>query len=220
MKKQKIEQVFAANAELYPYYGKERKHLLTGIAECSDCEVTMWTKPVTAPRYGTRSRIYFCRECGRGRNEVRLDACVEAYVVRLLNNPAFREELDALDAGQPNVGAEIAVLERRRKETKATLENLADHPEADALTLAKSIGSFDRKIAGLRSQLTTTSRSRMLRRLTGVSREEWEAEPIDVRSATVQSLVRVLVKPVKRKGPGFDTESVDIRRKHWSPGCE
>lgn len=191
--------------------GRERRYLLSGVAECGLCGGWLRTKP-SGGRNRPTARIYFCAACrGVGRNQELLDGYVEGRVLRLLQDPRLLDELHA-GGERPDVGAEIASLERRRREAQATLEDLAEHPEVDPGLVAKSLASFDRKIAGLRSQLASTSRRRLVARMAGVSREEWDAEPVDVRCECVRALFRVVVHKTSRRGPGFDPESVALER--------
>jgi hypothetical protein len=49
--------------------------------------------------------------------------------------------------------------------------------------------------------------------MVGITAEQWADEPMDVRSATVRALLRVVVHPTTRRGPGFDPASVTIERR-------
>lgn len=55
--------------------------------------------------------------------------------------------------------------------------------------------------------------ARLLRRVAGISREAWDAEPVDVRAEVVRALFRVIVLPATWRGPGFDPASVRLERK-------
>lgn len=209
-----VKAILRRNGEEHGYQGRERKYLLSGIAECSGCGQKMGTKP-SGGRNRPGARLYFCRnsECERrvARNVEHLDAYVEGRVLRLLNDKRFIDALHRED-GQPGVSAEIASLERRKTEAKATLENLADFPDVDPGLVARSLSSFDRKITELRNQQKTTQRQRVLARMAGVTREQWRAEPIDVRAEVVRSLYRIVILPTTRRGPGFDPEGVRVTR--------
>lgn len=205
-----VKSILQRNSDRVEYLGRERRYLLSGIAECATCEKPLHTKPIR------RYRVYVCRNPGCGlkvaRNVTHLDEYVIGRVLRRLNEPGFLAAVHA-DSKQPGVGAEIAALERRKAEAKATLEELADHPDVDPALLVKSLVSFDRKIKQLRDQLAASSRQRLLARMAGMTREQWDAEPIDVRAETVRALFRVLVLPVKRRQPGFDPDSVSVVRR-------
>ncbi|MEV7867506.1 recombinase family protein [Streptomyces sp. NPDC088124] len=225
--------LLAERGEKYGYHGHDRRHLLSGIAECSDCttattecracaddivgrcmkhRATVWTKPV-GKKGARRSLIYYCKICGRGRNEAHLDAFVGAKCVQLLNQADFLEELHS-PAFDTSPASEIASLEQRRAKTKKTLENLGE-TELDPEVVVASLASFDRRISRLRERLATTAERRVLLTVAGISREEWEGLDIDVRASVVSALFRVEVKRA-RMGAGFDAESVRLVRKALS----
>lgn len=232
---QDVKSLFDQKRETHGYHGRERKHLLSGVAECSDCHAAatdvsatcddgfadckhpharVSTKPV-GRKGAPRSQIYYCRACGRGRNESHLNAYVEGRVLRLLQDRRLLKELQSTAETGKSIGAEIAALQRRRDETKAKLQNLADHGDLDPVILATSLASFDRKITDLRLQMAVGSQAKLLARMFGITREEWADEPIDVRAATVKALYRVVIKPTK-KGPGFAPDSVELIRRPLS----
>jgi len=200
-------------SDSYGYSGRERVYLLTGkAAECGGCAGPLYTKP--AGRSG--SRLYYCKnpQCPSpvSRNVRLLDEYVIGRVLRRLNEPAFTAALHS-DSERPGLGAEIAALERRKAADTATLEELADHPDVNPALLLKALGSYDRKIAQLRSQMATTTKQRLLSRMAGITREQWDAEPIDVRAETVRTLFTVTVLPATKRGPGFDPDSVRVVRR-------
>jgi len=209
-----VKALLKTKTEEFPSHGRDRVHLLTGDARCGSCDGPMWTKPVTGR--GPEARQYFCSapDCPNrvSRNIRLLDEYVIGRVLRRLNEPAFIQAIYA-ESKNPGVGAEITNLERRKAEVRATLEELADHPGIDLGFQAKSLASFDRKIEQLRNQVAATARQRLLARMAGITREQWDAEPIDVRAETVRALFRVTVLPAVRRGPGFDPASVRVERR-------
>ena len=211
-----VNAVLRRKAEEHGYAGRERRYLLSGIAECSGCGTGLMTKP-SGGRNRKTARLYNCpnRECKQrvSRNVEHLDAYVTGRVLRLLNDERFLAALDAEIDDDSGVGAEIVALERRKREALETLENLADHPGVSPEVLVKAIASFDRKLADLRARIEMSSRDRLLRRMAGITREQWEREPIDVRAETVRTLYRVIVLPATWRGPGFDPKSVRMIRR-------
>lgn len=200
-----------ANSDRYGHAGRERVYLLSsGVATCGSCQGPLQTKP------SGKSRIYYCKNpacpSSVARNVRHLDAYITGRVLRRLNEPEFIAAVHN-DHDSPGVGAEITALQRRKAEATAKLEELADHPAVDPALLARSLASYDKKIAQLRNQLATTSRQRLLARMAGISREQWDAEPIDIRAETVRALFRVTVLPATKRGPGFDPAGVKVDRK-------
>lgn len=207
-----LKALYAQSAQDHPYQGRERKYLLSGVATCPTGHGVR-TKPVGG-RNQKSARLYWCAQKGCptrvGRNLEHLDRYVEGAVVRRLNDPEFLTSLNA-DKEDPGLGTEIAKLERRKAAAREQLENLADQPEeVDAGLLARSLASFDRRIGELRARVATSGRRRLLSRMAGITREGWDATPLDVRSATVAAVFRVTVLPVTRRGPGFDPTCVRL----------
>ena len=206
-----VKALLQRNSDRYGYAGRVRVHLLSGIAECGTCGGPLRTKPT-----GRGSRLYYCANpaCDRpvSRNVRHLDEYVGGRVLRRLNEPAFIAAIHA-DTDSPGVGAEIAALERRKAKDAAVLEDLVNHPGVDTGLLVKGLASYDREIARLRSQLAATTAQRLLARMAGITREQWDAEPVDVRAETVRTLFRVVVLPAGRRGPGFDPASVRVERR-------
>lgn len=226
-----VKALYTASAARNPYQGRERKHLLTGIAECYRCHKgpsgTCVAEPCGGPHMTVRSkptggrnrrdaRIYFCPSCkGIGRNLELLDAYVEGRVLRLLSSEAFAEEL--AKAMQAESGADlmtqITALEKRRDKVKADLEALADLPDVDPTLAVLSVASFDRKVAELRARLEVPAKLRRLADVAGISRHDWARLHVDVRSTVVSELFRVVILPTSWRGPGFDPSSVRLDRR-------
>lgn len=207
-----VKALYAASSKEHPYPGHERKYLLSGWAECPSGHKVR-VKPVGG-RNRKNARLYWCatRGCPTriGRNVAHLDRYVEGRVLRRLNDEEFIASVFA-SAEQPGIGAEIVKLERRKAIAREQLENLADQPETvDASSLARMLASFDRKIDQLRASQAASTRQRLIARMAGVTREQWDATPLDVRSATVAALYRVLILPTTLRGPGFDPASVKL----------
>ncbi|MFE6362901.1 recombinase family protein [Streptomyces sp. NPDC057806] len=199
-----------------PSPGPARKYLLVGALNCGRCGSVRWrTKPVRkAPEGQAAKRAYDCSQCHLSRSQEHLDAYVTGRVLRLLHSPRFLHELNAAAAdGKPEIAAEITALELRKAQTRQQLEELADNPDVDPALAMLSLASFDKKIRDLREQLAATARHRLLTRMTGIGKEAWEAEPVDVRHEVVAALFEIKVRAGEWRGPGFRTDSVELLRK-------
>jgi DNA invertase Pin-like site-specific DNA recombinase len=216
---QDVKALYERNAAERPYPGRDRRYLLSTIAECGGCgHDAMRGRPVggkEAPRRRTRWFQYYCPECKKVSRKVdHVDAYVTGHVLQVLNDARFLEELQAAASTDGSgLGAQITELERRKAAVKAQLDNLADHPDVDMTLALTGLASFDRKIAELRNQLAANSEQRLLARVAGFTLEQWEGEPIDVRSEIVRSLFRVVILPSAHRGPGFDPASVRVARR-------
>lgn len=205
--------LYAQTSEENPYPGRERRYLLSGVAECPTGH-KLRTKP-SGGRNRKTARLYWCTMKGCStrvsRNVEHLDRYVEGRVLRRLNDKAFIASVYA-ENERPGVGAAILSLERRKAAAREQLENLADQPEGiDVGLLAKSLASFDRKIEELRASQAASARQQLIARMAGITREQWDATPLDVRSATVAAVYRVVVLPATWRGPGFDPKSVRLQ---------
>lgn len=213
---EQVRAYYQHSGETHGYAGRERRYLLSGKdgAECAKCHAFLRVKP-SGGRNRKTSKLYYCPDCKRvNRNLSHLDLYVEGRVLRLLNDPRLLDEIHATeDTDGPTPVEEIADLERRKKKTQAQLEDLADHPNIDAGLAMRSLASFDRRIRELRDQMARTTRQRLVVRMMGISREAWEDEPIDARAAVVRALYQVIVHPTKLRGPGFDTDAVQLVRR-------
>ena len=198
--------VLAVN-QANPRAGLGALHLLSGIATCGLCGHVLW-----AGHNGTKPGVvaYRCPPpgCGKvGRNATLLDAYVTGRVVTRLANPGN----PAADIHLSDVAAaELGTLTARRAEAEAFIASLADAPAGRLDVLNRALDSFDAKIAALRDQVADGAAGRLRSRHAGISREEFEAEPLSVRRALVQATFTVTVLPSSRRGPGFRTEDVTL----------
>ncbi|MEW2635282.1 recombinase family protein [Streptomyces sp. NPDC048389] len=215
---QDIKAQYERNAKENPYPGRERKYMLSTVADCGGCGATMRGRPVGGkdkPQRRTRYTQYYCPVCKKvSRKTDHVDAFVDGKVLSLLNDPRFITELHAQggDEGK-SVSAQITELERRKRQTKEQLDNLARNPDIDISMALTGLASFDTEIAELRLKLAATAQQRRLARMVGYTWEQWKAEPVTVRSEVVRDLFRVAILPTDRRGPGFDPETVRLERR-------
>jgi DNA invertase Pin-like site-specific DNA recombinase len=210
-----VKALYRRNADKHRYPGRERKYLLSGVAECWNCHSTMRVKSQSGQRR-LKTLYYYCPACRKcSRSVDHLDGYVVGRVLGVLDDPGFRAEI--YDGGErPELGAEIITLERRRKALTEQIENAADDPDVDPVLAMRSLSSYDRRITELRSKLAATSDRRRLARMVGMTLQEWRTEPLDIRSWTVKVLFQVVILPATWRGRGFDPASVDLRRKRLS----
>lgn len=215
-----IAALYDSSRTAHPYVGRERRHLLSTVAECGreSCGGIMRGRPVGGkdkPRRQTRYMQYYCPDCKKvSRKTDHVDAYVQGRVLRLLSDPRLALELQAgTEDSAPGIAAQIAELQRRRDERAAQLEELADDPDLDPVLAMRAVGSFNRKIEQLRAQLDASAEQRRLQRYVGITREAWMELPLDVRATVIKDLFRVIILPSAKRGPGFDTSSVRLERR-------
>lgn len=204
--------LFESNASTHPSAGRAPKYLLTGIATCGLCGGIMRSCP-SGGRGRKKTRQYACLNQGcrkLGRNAHYLDEYVTGVVLaRLAESDLLDDVSDDTDDG---TAAEITQLERRKADTAQQLEQLADNPSISPELAVRAIESFDRKITELRSKRDASARARLLRQLHGITRDQWDQLPLDVRRSAVRALYRVSVHRTQQRGPGFDTEAIGLER--------
>jgi DNA invertase Pin-like site-specific DNA recombinase len=202
-----VRAVLLAN-QANPRAGRGALHLLSGLAVCDPCGHVLY-----AGHNGSKPGVvaYRCPRPGCGqvtRNAALLDEYVIGAVTIALNDPAYLAAAIPADEG---AAAEILALEQRRDETKATIEDLARHPGTDLALLARSLASFDMRLAELRGRIEGTARARLLGAHAGTTREGFRALPLDMQRALVAACVTVRVKRAGRRGgPGLRTDDIDL----------
>ncbi|WP_432158411.1 recombinase family protein [Streptomyces sp. bgisy153] len=212
-----VKALYDRSSSAYPYAGRERRYLLSTVAECGGCGSVMRGRPVGGqdkPHRRTRYTQYYCPTCKKvSRKTDHVDSYVQGRVLRVLHDPRFARELRAAEESQaPGVSAQIADLERRKAEKTRQLEELADDPDLDMGLAMRALASFDRKITALRAQMDASAGQRRLQRYVGISVEEWMDLPVEVRSTVVRDLFQVVILPTSRRGPGFDPATVRMTR--------
>lgn len=208
---ERVRFVLEQRAAAYPRdHSNAARHLLSGIARCGadGCGRPLMVAHVSSRGY--KSVLYACDKrhggCGKvWRNAAHLDAYVGAHVVARLANPLN-------PGGRPPAAdhaAEWAILSRERADTD---ELLADYAASAgrARSLLARLDQIDARMAELRDRDAGDSRSRLLERYAGITREQWEALDLSVRRALVPACYRVTVLPASGRGPGFRTGDVRV----------
>lgn len=201
--------VLGARAAAHPREGRPAVNLLTGIALCGNCGRTLMTAHVSSRGY--RARVYGCdkREGGCGkvwRNAELLDAYITGRVVGALADDGTPE---GRAPAPPDAAPEWQALATERA---ATADLLADYGKSAGRValLMRRLDGIDRRIAELRDLEASDARSRLLSRYAGITREEFEGEPLEVRRALVRAAVLVTVLPASKRGPGFRPQDLRV----------
>lgn len=205
-----VRAVLEGRAAAFSYATNARTHLLSNLAVCGPCG-----NPVTI-RHNARGRQLIgygcvtpgCRKTHRAQEY--LDGFVVGHVLQLLADEEYIAEL-ATPADE-GAAAEIAELEARKAAAEQTLATLVDNPHVKPELLAESIAGFARRIAEKRAAIAMSARSRLLLEHAGIDEATFEALPLGTRRALVQATYRVTVWPVRKKGPGFEHESIELTK--------
>jgi DNA invertase Pin-like site-specific DNA recombinase len=188
----------------FPQATNARRHLLTNIALCGTCEAPL------AVRYNSRSETllaYGCINPGCGQKVHRvmepLDEYVIGRVLRRLADPELWERIDAVPDDN-GAGAELEALEARKRQVVA---EFAEDDDMDPALLRGMLRRLDERIQEARGRIASQRSTHVLSGCRGMTREAWDALPLDRRRAIIRETVRVTVHR-SRKGPGFDKSSV------------
>lgn len=190
-----------------------RKHLLTwGVGECGVCGGRLRVGLKGNQTWGTKSWLYLCEAKGcTGRNQERVDELVRAVVVARL------QQDDALDwlKGDDDAATEA---DQRVRELRRRLDDAAEDYADGTITreqmktiTARLTPQIERAEAE-RSQHEGSRDLDLLRQVSGPrAAERWDELQVSQRRALLEALgIVVKIDKVKRRGPGFDPESVRI----------
>jgi site-specific DNA recombinase len=204
-----LRSLFGEQAERASSRGPMPRHLLSGIAACASCERGLVSAHIQSRRSKSLRLVYRCinPECSRKvtRGMAALDNYVTDRVVALLAHL----DLTAPPTDGPNFAAELDAVERRYREVEAALSGF----DQSAAVLARTLARLDAQADEIRARMAAASADRTLDGVRGISRQRFDALPLDRRRAVVRELVVVRVMPAP-KGPGFDPASVSVERRN------
>lgn len=191
-----------------------RKHLLTwGIGECGVCGSMLRVAAKGNQKWGSKADLYLCDGKGcTGRNEASVDELVGGIVIERMSRP------DALDwlLGDDE---EARRQDERARTLRQRLDEAADSFADGAITKAQLERITARTVPDLEDAETKRDAAvvsldlDVLRDLAGPkARAIWEdGLHVTQQRAVLETLgMRVIIDRVKRRGPGFDPESVRI----------
>lgn len=185
------------------------KYLLSGIARCGVCAGPM--RVLVAGKDGRKRPTYTCaqRYCVR-RSQPELDEHVSLIVIKVLAHKSAPVDLAE--------GTDEAAQEAQRQidEWRAQLDGAADLYAAgsiDAQQLARISTPLHQKIRAAEH----VARPRIAPDLSSLigsdALERWAAASLAVRRAAIARLLDVTVRPVSKRGGGFDPRDVAVERK-------
>jgi site-specific DNA recombinase len=207
---ERVCEILAAKSATFSYATNARRWLLSGIAVCGACGGTMQLRPSKGRGRQEYANGYACNRAGcrkAYRSALHLDAYVGAQVVGLLNNP-LNPRAQAPQA--PDSAAEWARLAEERAATEAAAKDYKTSPGRLDILMAR-LDSIDARMKQLRELETSDTRSRLMERYRGITREQWENDlPLDVKRALVAACFTVTVLPASGRGPGFRVQDVRV----------
>lgn len=201
-----VKAVLENRAALFTADTSRARHLLSGIATCGPCSAPVEAGPGPKGPYRYRCPRRGCMKVTRALTY--LDAYVVGHVLELLGSKRVIRDLQTPD--DPNLARDIAALEARKAEAEEQLANLVDHPNLKPDLLLRSLASFDGRIEEIRDKLTLSARRRLLLQHAGLDEDGWKRQPLHMRRSLVRATYRVVIRPVAKKGPGFEADTIDV----------
>ncbi|MFN8081260.1 MAG: recombinase family protein [Kineosporiaceae bacterium] len=187
-----------------------RQHLLTwGIGECGVCGAHLRV----AKRSAAKLLLYVCdspRGCV-GRSEAAVDDLVRRIAIARLARPDALDWLRRKDDGA-HEAAQLADDLRARLDhaADAYAEGRIDARQLERIT-ARLRPDLEDALARSRVRALTVSDETLAAMAGPAAEDAWRGASLAVRRAVLETLgMTVRIMPVKRRGPGFDPESVEI----------
>jgi site-specific DNA recombinase len=185
---------------------RDRRFLLSGLALCGSCRGGLY---VHQNGEGTGRRMYLCRNAGCpgprvGRDQRYLDEYVTGAALAMLG------DLRPGAVGDPaaDIRAELAGVEARLRQVEAELVTAAGRPPA---VLVRAVGALEDRAEALRAAIAATTHRPSVT-AGAMSRQDWDALPLDRRRAILRDLLVVTVLPTRSGRRGFDPTGVRIDR--------
>ena len=182
-----------------------RKYLLSGVATCGECDGVIIAKWVSSR--GKKRVVYECRygHCV-ARAQHHVDALVERTVIARLSRDDASSLFEVSEGKTSNV--EFDTLHTR-------LDQAAQAFASGAISV-QQLGTITAacrdRLEVISASQSASSRTPVLAELVSASdvRAVWDETSLARRRAVIDALMTVAIRKTARRGPGFDTESVEI----------
>ncbi|MGV0781471.1 recombinase family protein [Mycolicibacterium sp. XJ775] len=187
-----------------------RKHLLSGIAICGECQRRMGTT-VRSRKSGGNRPVYQCKNAGcmkMVRDLARTDELVIGVLTERLAQPDAAATLSKSTVDTAGIKTQITTLRAQIKAAEAEY----DEGLIDGRRLKGRVEHVTAKLAPLEDQLLGVHMSRDVKDLAGRSdaADLFEALPLDRRRGVVDALATITVNRQTQAGGRFDPEAIDI----------
>jgi len=188
--------------------GNQRKWLLSGFAVCGACGGRMAVH-YGGPSKAGKTRSYACKVCMRvRRNMAKLDAyATDALFERLQTHPVEVDRYE--DSEAVTLRDQIEALERRLRQIAV---EFADDLDVTPEMLRAMTRRVREKLDGLRALQVDDHRAELVGTLVQFdAAEAWATFSVEHRRQWFEFFAeRILVRPSKVRGRGFDAESIEI----------
>jgi DNA invertase Pin-like site-specific DNA recombinase len=199
--------VLDRKAATFDYASNARRYLLSGIARCGPCQqpvaIRMNSRGKQLTGYGCITPG--CRKTHRAMHH--LDEYVIGAVLARLGDEKLRARMQPVAADTAPLVAELQRLSSRREQVIA---EFGDDDEMGADVLRLSVRRLDKRIGELRAQIAAAQMPTILDGMWGIDRAGWDALGLHRQRAAVGALLRITIRPSRKRGPGFDPSTVDL----------
>ena len=208
---------FLTDESRRPAVSFERKHMGSGVYECSVCDGKLYATYPHGPR---RPMVYACRPAVHvARLGGPLDELVEALVLARLREAGIAARLHG------GSGVDAIALQARRRALEARMDELATsfmNGGISSSQMKSGTSEFKKQVAGIDKVLAeharTSAAGQLLKDGVDKLQERWDNCSPDLRGKIVAELLVVTVLPTPRGVKGVDRDGVintDYIRIDW-----
>lgn len=181
----------------------ERRHLLSGLALCAECET-----PVTVKTDNRRNkRSYWCGTCGMYRTKEPIDEAVETYIIERLrfDDPADANISDTVDE------VRLEFLQAKRR---ATVSIFSGDDSVTPAELKEILAGLDAEMAAEQARIGPALDARQRKRILDLADpDEFPGYTLARKRSIIDARCMIRLKRQPPGRNGFDPESVIIIRR-------
>lgn len=179
-----------------------RVYLLSGLALCDQCDVTVGSN-VTVSKKNGRRVAYICWQCGMSRDIKAVDLYVETTITTLLEH--YEDKPPGVDPKQ------LQAIQNLRDRIEKVKQDFAADDTADPADLRETLRLLRGRLKAEEALVAPRRRDQVVKGVTGpLAAETWKSLPLSRQRAILDALVEVRLRrsPVGRRP--FDPETVQI----------
>ncbi|MFI6681924.1 recombinase family protein [Kribbella sp. NPDC050470] len=179
-----------------------RVHLLTGLALCDQCDVTVGSN-VTSSKKNGRRVAYICWQCGMSRDIKAIDLYAETTITALLEH--YEEKPPGVDPKQ------LQAVQALRDRIEAVKEDFATDDTADPADLRETLRLLRGRLKTEEAKIAPRRQDQVVKGVTGdQAAGAWRSLPLSRKRAIIDALVEVRLRRGPKGRVPFDPETVQI----------
>lgn len=182
-----------------------RRFLLSGLARCGLCGHGLGGRS-----FKRQTLIYRCTNPKCMKISRRAEPLEEFIVAATLEALARIDLTPSEPPADPALAEQLEALRTRRLRVVAAF---ADEDDDDPVVLRRTLKTIDDKISRLEARASRGRRQQQLHGLKGITRDQWDALPLDVRRSVIGALFTIVVGRSRLGRVAFDADSIRLDRK-------